>query len=59
MIVLGGDREDLEEVFESVELAATSSCDHCMPYENNLPIFICRGARKSLQELWAKTKHYS
>ena len=37
MIVMGEDAEELKEVFESVQLAAVSKCQHCMPYENNLP----------------------
>ncbi len=59
VIVLGGDMDDLQEVFESVERAGTSSCDHCMPYEDDLPIFICRRAKRPLGQLWPKTKHYS
>ncbi len=59
VIVLGGDMEDLEKVFESVERAGISACDHCIPYEDNVPIYICRRAKKPLGEIWAKTKHYS
>jgi hypothetical protein len=38
--------------FESVELAATTRCQHCMPFENGRMIFLCRGAKFSLQDIW-------
>jgi len=31
---------------------------YCMPYENNMPIYICRNRRNSLQEDWMELKHY-
>ena len=51
-------RENLERRFESVELAATVDCGYCMPYENNRPIFLCRGPKAPLSELWPRAKHY-
>jgi hypothetical protein len=59
VIVLGGDGEDLEERFESVELAGRVQCRYCMPYENDLPIYLCRRLKLSLPELWQLSKHYS
>jgi hypothetical protein len=59
MIVLGDNRERLEELFESVELGGTSTCRDCMPYENDLPIWICRGPREPLSELWPEIRHFS
>jgi hypothetical protein len=58
VIVLGGDAEELKGLFESVELAATSSCRHCIPYENDIPVFVCRRSRQPLRALWALTKVY-
>jgi hypothetical protein len=51
--------DDLAGHFEEVELGAVFSCAYCMPYENNRPIFICRGMKGSLQEIWAGEKHYN
>lgn len=58
LIILGGDLEDHQEGFESVELAATISCGYCLPYENNLNIYVCRRIKKPIQELWPELKHY-
>jgi hypothetical protein len=58
LIVIGDDRETLEELFENVELGATFTCHDCMPYENDNPIWIARGLRVPIQELWPRIKHY-
>jgi hypothetical protein len=29
-----------------------------MPYENNRPIFLCRGAKFSFQEIWPAEKNF-
>ncbi|MBE0556141.1 MAG: hypothetical protein IH628_02820, partial [Proteobacteria bacterium] len=58
LIILGGDLEDLPEAFEEVELAGTVSCRHCMPYENNLNIYVCRRIKTPIKELWPQLKHY-
>ena len=58
VIVLGGDRDDNEAVFESVELADTARCRYCMPYENNLPVYVCRKLRVPITQLWPDLKHY-
>ena len=51
--------DDLRPDFDSVELGAVFTCTYCMPYENNRPIIICRGMKASLQEIWAREKHYN
>jgi hypothetical protein len=58
LIILGGDFEDHVDDFESVEPAGVSECKYCMPYENNVKIFICRGLKLNLKESWAEEKHY-
>jgi hypothetical protein len=58
MIIIGGDRTDHEEVFESVEQAGLFQHDYVMPYENNLPLFVCRGIKAPIEELWPRVKHY-
>ncbi len=58
VIVLGGEMEDLERRFESVELAGVATCRYCIPYERDLPIHVCRGLRLEMAELWPLTKHY-
>jgi len=58
VIIVGGDREDHLRGFEEVEEIARSRCRYCMPYENNLPIYVARTFRRPLAELWPLTKHY-
>ena len=57
IIVLRGDEEDHRESCDDVTLAAVHTCRYCMPYENNMPIFICRGLRISPADLWKAEKH--
>jgi hypothetical protein len=58
VIIIGGERTDHEEVFESVEQAGFHQHEYAMPYENNLPLFVCRGIKAPLEELWPRVKHY-
>jgi hypothetical protein len=57
-IVVGGDREDIAAVFDSVELATTFECGDCLPSENHKPIWIARRLRVPMATLWPKVKHY-
>ena len=33
-------------------------CQDCMPYENGLPIWVARGPRRPLVELWPQIKRF-
>lgn len=59
VVVIGGGREAAEEIFDRVELAATFTCQDCMPYENHKPIWVCRGLRMPIEELWPRLRGYS
>ena len=50
--------EDLRAYFKEVIHAATFQCTYCMPYENNRPIFICRGFSATFRDIWESQKHY-
>jgi len=58
LIIVGGDRDDPHSDFRSVVLADTTSCEHCMPYENGAPIFLCRGLNQPLSRRWAQIRAY-
>ncbi len=58
LIVIGDERERLEELFESVEHGATFTCRDCMPYENGSAIWIARRLRTPLPQVWAEIKHF-
>jgi hypothetical protein len=57
-IILGGTMEDHREDFASCELAGVSTCTYCMPYENNVGIFLCRGLKVPWKDIWKEVKHY-
>lgn len=59
VIIVGGRIENHARNFDSVELAAESHCRYCMPYENNLPIFIARKLKRPVREIWPLTKNFS
>jgi hypothetical protein len=58
VIVLGGDREDLEQQFASVEIGGRADCRWCIPYERDLPIHVCRDLLMPVEEWWPLIKHY-
>jgi len=58
LIVIGSTQEILSYRFHRVELAARTDCDYCMPYENDVPIWVCREPREPLEQIWPDLKHY-
>lgn len=58
MIIVGMPRENLENMFESVEQAATIESEYAMPYETDLPVYLCRNIKVPLQKMWSQAKHY-
>jgi hypothetical protein len=65
-IVLGGRRpleENLKDLtgpgrFAKAELAATTSCEHCMPYESGRMLFLCREPSFTFDQIWEHEKHF-
>ena len=58
VIAVGIEEEELNTLFDQVTLAATFTHPYCMPYENNKPIYVCRGLRVDLEKAWAEAGHY-
>ncbi len=58
LIFVGVDYEDLILYFDEVFEAGRTDCEYCMPYENNKPIFICRGIKGPIHEFWLKVKSF-
>jgi hypothetical protein len=52
MIVIGGEREKLLELFDSVQLAAVAHSEYSMPYEQHRSISVCKRIRRPLPQLW-------
>lgn len=51
-------RDELLKYFDSVEEAGRTDARYAMPYEVGQPIYICRGIRVPLAEVWPKCKSY-
>jgi len=58
LIVLTRHRGWLDQSFTMVEQRSETECGDCMPYENHLPIYVCRGPKTPLAQLWPSLKHY-
>lgn len=54
-IVIGSTKEDNSKYFNSVELVASHKNKYGMPSEN-VDIFICRGPKIKISEMWQKIK---
>jgi hypothetical protein len=57
LIVLGGDESDNRAYCSELERAGLVRSPHAMPYENDLPVYLCR-LRSPLPTVWPKLKHY-
>ena len=58
VITVGIPIEKLQPLFQHIELAATIRNDYAIPEENNLPIYICRDPKMTLQKAWPSLKFY-
>ena len=58
VIVVGMPLDDLKPLFDQIELAATINYEYAIPEENNLPVYICRKPKMTLQQAWPRLKFY-
>jgi hypothetical protein len=58
VIAVGMRLEDLKPIFGQIDLAATINNEYAIPEENNLPVYICRKPRMTLQQAWPRLKFY-
>ena len=58
VIVLGGNRDHYAEQFRSVEQAGFLDTPYAMPSETNQPVYVLRGPKKPLSEMWPEVKSY-
>lgn len=58
MLIPARDPAELREMFTSVEPGAVVDCRDCMPYEDDLTIWVARGPRMAIAELWPQFKNY-
>ena len=50
--------DDLKQGFTDVQQVAVNKCQYCMPFENDLPIFLCRGIKAPIEQAWPTTKYF-
>jgi hypothetical protein len=58
VIRLGGSIEALRESYSVVILAGVFKDNYCMPYENNMPVWICKKRVAPIKDVWSEFKHY-
>lgn len=58
VIILGSNLADNSKIFEQVEQKGTVVSKYAMPYESNLPVFVGREPKGSLEEFWPDLRHY-
>jgi len=59
LIDVNGDINVDRARFRDVRLATIVRNPYAMPYENNLPILVCRGIKTPLADLWPQLRNYS
>ena len=58
VIDVAGDCGARQHLFQSSERAATFTSPWVQPFEDDIPIMVCRGIRKPLAEVWPTVKKY-
>jgi hypothetical protein len=58
VLILGGDREDHLEHFDSVTADGEFRCADCMPYESGLTIWVARDLTVPLADAWRAGRHF-
>jgi hypothetical protein len=58
MIVIAPADSQLLELFERVDRVAGVGCQYCMPEMRLLSVYVCRGLRLPLAEVWPRLKRY-
>jgi hypothetical protein len=51
--------QDAAQGYSSVTLAASTSCDDCVDFENHAPILILRQPKLPLAANWRQARHYN
>ncbi len=58
VVAVGMPLEVLKTMFGQIDLAATINNEYAIPEENNLPVYVCRKPKMSLQQAWPSLKFY-
>jgi hypothetical protein len=58
LIDIGGDCGKSLHLFRSAKRAAVFLAPYVMPYEDDMPIMVCRGITRPIGTIWSKVKNY-
>jgi hypothetical protein len=58
LIVVGGNPKDYYAMYEDVEQAAMVNCEYAVPFETDLPVYLCRRPKMTLQQVWPRLKKF-
>lgn len=59
VILLGGSAEAIKASYDQAIQVCVFTDEYCMPYENNMPIWICKNRREPLAKDWAQFKRFN
>jgi hypothetical protein len=59
LIVVGGDLETYLKMYNEVQQAATVVNEYARPFETDLPVYLCRRPKVTLQQVWPHIKHFT
>jgi hypothetical protein len=58
-VILGPFSEQgVRHFFQEVELAKIHDCDWCMPWRDEIPIWLAHGPKSPLRQVWPELRHY-
>jgi hypothetical protein len=58
VICLGGSKEAIFKSYKEAIQVGLFNDEYCMPYENNMPVWVCKSRIVPLKEAWPEFKHY-
>jgi hypothetical protein len=58
MIVIGGNLSQMQSLFQSVARVGVTDAPYAMPYETGQPIYVLRGLKEPMAQLWPTLKRY-
>jgi hypothetical protein len=57
-IIVGGSQKDYHSMYEKVQQAATVVSEYARPFETDLPVYLCRRPKVTLQQVWPHIKGF-
>jgi len=58
MIIIGGDEENHLKTYSDVYIAGMVTNKFAMPYESNIPVYLCTGLKVNFKDVWQKVRFY-